>query len=205
MKLSVLIGVLVFGFLPLMAQDEAIDFDYIEVERDSTVYRTDEPTKKFKKLQTGVDVSMGYSFSSRYSGPMFALSPYVSYPLNNKFSISAGMSVGYSGFYSPYYNTYGENNMLPMTRMFLYVSGHYHVNARLTVTGSVYTQVLDVPNTNPTTGKRNFNSVGASMGFQYKLTDNISVGAQIRVEDPGMYSPYSPVNNPYNQTGSTWW
>lgn len=191
--------------LSLSAQDN--DVDYIDIELDSSVYSNDVKTAEVeRKLYTGVDMSMGYAFSKNgYNGPMFALSPYVAYPLNKKFSIRAGMSVGYGGFYSPYTVSSENNELLPMTRMFLYVSGDYRVNDRLIVSGSIYTQVLDVPNSNPIDNNSNFNTQGASIGFQYKLTRSISVGAQIRVEDPGMYSPYSPVSNPYDRSGSNWW
>ena len=195
--------------LSLAAQDEPMDFDYMDVEEfDSTVYRKDFSKESERKLQTGVDVTMGYMYSSAgYGGPQFSLSPHVAYPINKRFSFSAGMSVGYGNFYNPYYGMQGQDAMLPMTRMFLYVSGHYQVNEKLTVTGTAYTQINDVPNPSPdsNTPKRDFNAHGASIGFQYQLTPSISFGAQMNFEENGMYGPYSPVMNPYGRTSTGWW
>lgn len=202
------IFIAIFSLLVLLvsAQEEPMDFDYIEVDFDSTVYRKDFNQKSERKLQTGVDVTMGYMYSSAgYGGPQFSLSPHVVYPLSKRFSVSAGMSVGYGNFFNPYYGLAGQDAMLPMTRMFLYVSGHYHVNEKLTVTGSAYTQINDVPNPSPDSKKQDFNAHGASVGFQYQLTPSISFGAQMHFEENGMYGPYSPVMNPYGRTSTGWW
>jgi hypothetical protein len=189
----------------LSGQETEESIDYIDIP-DSSVYKPKVPKQKFEKLKFGTDVGMAYTFSSKgYGGPMFTLSPYGNYSLTDKLSISAGLSVGYGNFYNPYYYYSGENSMLPMTRMFIYTTANYQVNDKLMVNGGVYTQIVDVPNRNPDNENSTFNSYGATLGFQYKITPNISFGAQIRVEEPGLYSPYLPVHNPYSGTNSTWW
>ncbi len=160
-----------------------------------------------KKLKFGTEAGMAYTVSSAgYSGPTFLLSPYATYPINNRFSLRAGVSMEYGQFYYPHYSSAGESAMLPMTRMFLYASGNYKVNDRLDVNGGVYQQVQYVPNRNPGQTQNQYNSHGISMGFNYKITPSVSFSAQIRMEQPGFSDSYSPVRNPYQQSGVPgWW
>jgi hypothetical protein len=173
---------------------------------DSTVYKPSNQ-EKLKKLDFGVDVGVSYMVNSNgYGGPLFSLSPYVSYPVGKRFSVSAGVSVMHGNYYNPWLAESGGNNFLPMTRMFLYATGHYAINERLTLSSTVYKEIVDVPNRYPNQNNSTIQGQGASIGINYKITPNLSVGAQIRVEQPGLYSPYAPLMNPYggNYTPN-WW
>jgi hypothetical protein len=170
---------------------------------DSTVYHRDYNPKEAKKLQFNTQVGLGYQFSSAgYGGPVFSLSPYLTYPVGKRFYLNAGVSFHYANFLMPGMGENGIPKMLPMTRMFLYASGNYLVNERLIVNGTVYKQVMDVPNRNPVSSQYKYNAQGASIGFEYKLTPNIRVGAQITIEQPGFSNPYAPGAGRY---GTGWW
>lgn len=163
-----------------------------------------------KKLQTHVDLNMGYMLSGKgYGGPIMSISPYVSYPVSERMWFNAGISVGYSP-YNPFYyydNSHNQNNMLPMTRMFLFAQGNYRVNERLVVNGTAYKQVFDVPNSNkslfPAT---NIDYSGMSVGFNYKITKNISFGAQLQMNSPNRPNYYSPLiqQNSFYNPYSNW-
>jgi hypothetical protein len=185
------ISLLLFCSVQLaVSQQDSFDIDAIEIP-DSTVFKKS-INKEPKKLKLGVDVGMSYMFSSNgVHGPAYSLAPHAVYPLGNKFAVSAGLFMEYGNFYIPSFT--GERNdseMLPMTRMFVYASGHYFMSEKLTVTGSVYQQVMDVPNRNKSINPQAFNYRGMSAGFNYKLTPNITIGARISVETPN--------NNPWN-------
>jgi hypothetical protein len=207
MKFLLFAQFLLFSFTVLLAQEPVETFDYLDVVYDSTVYRRDVPPNSLKKLEFGTDVGMAYTFSSAgYGGPMYMLSPHVTYPLSKQFSLSAGVSMVYSNFYNPYMAESGQDAMLPMTQMFIFASGDYYVNERLLVTGSVYKDILDVPNNNIGQIKSNYDSQGAAIGFQYKITPSISFGAQIRVDQPGFYNTYNPYGNGARGMYSpNWW
>lgn len=181
----------------------AQDLDEIVVDgfkSDSTVYHN-KLVKKDKKLITGVDVNMGYSFSKYGGGPIFSLTPHVTYPVTDRFYLQAGISAGIGNVYNPFmYSSEEQPAMMPMTRMFLYASGNYKASEKLVITGSAYKYIMDVKNPNssynPTQSSYNFQ--GVSIGFNYKITDNLSFGAQFHFDTPNTQnSLYSPLGNSY--------
>ena len=207
MKQVLFVLVLICCFLYTSGQEPIESNDYLDIA-DSTVYKRDETLKPVKKADFGVDVGMAYSFYPHgYGGYFFNLSPHVRYPVTKRFSASVGISMVYGSLYNPYYTESGENPLMPMTQMFITASVNYMVSERLIVSGSVYKQINDVQNPNPGQTQANYDSHGASVGMHYKLTPSISFGAQIRVDQPGLYyNPYSSVINPYNNSGlPNWW
>lgn len=191
MRSLLYIVLMVFCFSQLaVSQQYNLDVDELDIP-DSTVFKRSVNNPP-KKLEFGVDVGLSYMFASNgVHGPAFSLSPYAYYPVSEKFGFSAGIIAETGSYYVPTIaNDRVEMKMLPMTRMFIYGSGHYLVNEKLRVNGTVYQQVVDVPNRNLNAHPTTFNYRGMSAGFDYKLTKNITIGAQIRVE-----SPNSPWNN----------
>jgi hypothetical protein len=179
----------------------AQDLDEI-VLSDTAVFQNDvKPIRK--KLHTGFNVNTGYMVTSKgKGGPYMSLSPHIIYPVTDKFYLNAGISAGFGNMYLPYYITGEESQMLPMTQMFIHASGNYVVNNKLTVSGSAYKRIVDVKNPNsslqPSTS---IDYQGLSVGFNYKITDNISFGAQIHFNSPSnynsLYSPYGYSVPPY--------
>jgi hypothetical protein len=196
MKRFLFTGLYLFSFCLIFAQEQVEIVDFIDIP-DSTVLYNEQDVQN-KKLHVGANVGMAYIFSSRgYGGPMLSFSPYVAYPLTKKFSLNVGLSVGFGSLYYPYLAEIDENPMVQTIQTSIYLAGDYQVSEKVVVSGSVYKQFSDVPNTNVTREKSIYDSQGMSLGVQYKITPSISFGAQIRVEEPGLY--YGPfIKNPYD-------
>lgn len=173
------------------SQGEQLDFGSIEFF-DTTNSSEDAVEPEVKKIDFGVDLGMSYLFSSNgLNGPALSVSPHLSYPLTDRFFVSAGISVEHGQYMIPYLSEFGiEQDLMPMTRMFVYAQGSYLVNEKLLISGSVYKQVMDVPNPNRQDQTSNYDYSGVSMSVNYKITENITIGAQIRIE-----SPHSPLYN----------
>jgi hypothetical protein len=98
-----------------------------------------------------------------------------------------------------------QYKMLPMTQMFVYASGNYRVSEKLVVNGTAYRQVYSNPNSNQQAIISNYINNGVSVGFNYKISSNVSFGAQIQINtqnnfnpySPGGYNPYGGYSNPY--------
>lgn len=182
--------------------DEIVVSDTLSLQNDVSLI-TNDVKPITKRFYTGVDVNMGYMFSVKGGGPFMTLAPHVTYPLTNKLSLSAGISGGFGNIYMPYLASEGQSGMLPMTQMFIYASGNYQVNEKLSVSGSAYKRVIDVKNPNSSVRPAtSFDYKGVSVGFNYKITNNISFGAQIHVDSPStnynsLFSPYGFSSPPY--------
>jgi hypothetical protein len=73
----------------------------------------------------------------------------------------------------------------------VFTQGQYSVNSRLTVSGSAYKQVNStVHSMNPKA--LDYGMQGVSVGFDYKITEGIHVGAQINFQNNT-----NPYYNPY--------
>jgi hypothetical protein len=196
----------VFMFsLSLSAQEVENALEQIQIT-DSSSHSAQPLKTPDKKLKVGVDVGMGYMFSSSgFGGPQFSISPHVTYPLSDKFWLNAGISAGINQYYMPYSASEGINyQMFPMTQLFLYASGNYRVSNKLVLTGSVYRQYLINPQDNRQSIISNYVNNGMSVGFNYKIGSNVTVGAQVHIQSnnnnpyyPGNISNAGGIYNPY--------
>jgi hypothetical protein len=189
MKLLVCISILFLSITVSNAQD----LDEVFVT-DSTTLIPENPVKeKSKKLHTGINVDAGYMLGGGIGSPFMTLSPFVSYPVTNRFGVDVGLSAGYGGLFFPNTTLEGQPKMLPMTQLFIFASGNYKLNEKLTVSGTAFKRIVDVQNpnnsVNPTT---NYNFQGASVGFNYKISNNFSFGVQLHFNSPSGYSNYNP-------------
>jgi hypothetical protein len=174
---------------------------------DSNSYTVQKPIIPARKLKTGVDVNMGYMFSSAgYGGPQLSITPHVIYPLSDRFWMEAGIKAGYGQYMMPVSSSEGmDYKMLPMTQMFIYASGNYRVSEKLVVTGSAYRQVFDNAKYDRQAIISNYINNGISLGFNYKIGSNVSVGAQFHINSGNNcypypasgYNPYTGHSNPY--------
>ncbi len=206
MKRLLAIFILVGAVALSHAQD--IDETFVDgIKTDSTVFQNS-LVKKDKKLTTGVDLNMGYAFSKYGGGPILSFTPHVTYPVTDKFFLQAGVSLGMGNVYNPFLKVSGEQNaMLPMTRMFLYASGNYMATEKLVITGSAYKYIMDVKNPNSSYNPAQLSSdyQGVSIGFNYKITDNFSFGAQLHFDTPNTSnSYYNPMGSGFNSPPYGW-
>jgi hypothetical protein len=178
--------------LSVISQETENALEQIQIS-DSTSYTNLNKHSTDRKLKVGVDVNMGYMFStSGFGGPEFSLTPHVTYPLSDRFWINAGIQAGFGQYMIPTYTSESMNyQMLPMTRMFVYASGNYRMTDKLVLTGSVYRQVLNTSSYSDTQSRMyNYMNNGMAVGFNYKLGSNVSIGAQIQIQSNN-YNPYS--------------
>ncbi|MBN2485880.1 MAG: hypothetical protein JXB34_07890 [Bacteroidales bacterium] len=145
-----------------------------------------------RKLKTGLSANMGYIFSPKgYGGPVFSFMPHISYPISGKIWLEAGIQAGATKLAFPSGNPENtEYKMLPMTTMFMYASGNYMLSDRLVLNGTAYKSVYTIPETSRQAVISNYINNGISVGFNYKIGSNISVGAQFHINSRNNYYPY---------------
>lgn len=158
------------------------------------------PVKKVNySFQTG---SMFYGGAMR--GSTFYVAPSFSYAFSKKFSMEGGimfMNNNYS--YTAASQVFGQD-----TRLFsqpskyetvVFARGNYQVNNKLTITGSLVKNFTD--NTSMQNQAWNNSFQMMSMGMDYKLTPNITLGAGVRVvQGSGYNNPfqYNNMNSPFS-------
>lgn len=201
-KLTLLFsGLLLCTSLTVMSQEKTEDPDQVVMPAssgiDTVAVRND---VKPKRLTTGLDVGTSFSYS-RYNffGPSYYIAPHLTYQLTPRFLLSSGVTLERSTFYPLYEHSSADKGILPMTRTFLYARGSYLVNDRLTVSGTVYKTINDVPRLTKYSAPMKYNYQGASLDLQYKVTKSISFGVHVRTQsgyNNGYYYPGSYLMSP---------
>lgn len=107
----------------------------------------------------------------------------MSYLVTPRFILSAGVLVERSNYY--FMNLQGPNSdgMLPMTRAFLYAKASYMLTSQLTVSGTVYKLINDVPKLKDSSYPFNYNYQGMSIGLDYKINDSFSIGFHMSTQN----------------------
>ena len=146
-----------------------------------------------KKLD--IDLTVGTSFlysPGNFYGPSFYAAPSLSYQINPRFRLSAGVALERGGFYPLHTSSGEDDSMLPMTRAFMFARGSYQVSPRLTIGGSAYKSINDVPRLEEYGVPLDYNYEGVSFDINYRLSNSISVGFQMRMQNGGGYYYYNP-------------
>lgn len=170
-------------------------------EFGSNVIGLDEQNENNKTKTTfkpNVSVTLGSSFTSFAPGvSAFGtyIMPEVTMPLSKKFSVRAG--IGYSTMFvtSPEStgNIFSQNNLQYGT---VYVSGLYHVNEKLTITGTAF-KTFDL---SPKQDEINpyaldFSNEGLMINVDYKVSERVRFNVGIS------YQKQNPYNYYYNPNG----
>lgn len=152
------------------------------------------------KQKLRFNLEFGTSFSANKYGSYFGtyVSPRISYPVSNRFTLSFG---GYFAGISPISNsenslTYGSPYGSFLTRSYVYVEGAYRLTENLTVSGVAYKEVNLFRPTNPGMPGNNFDSHGFIMGVDYKIGNNVFIRGQVEVSNGNSPYRYSPFMNP---------
>ena len=74
-----------------------------------------------------------------------------------------------------------------MTRAFLYARGTYLVSPRLSVSGTAYKVINDVPRLSNHLSSYNLNYQGISVGFNYKFSNSFSFGFEMQMQQNPYY------------------
>jgi hypothetical protein len=151
-------------------------------------------------LLTGVSFSTGYGGGSLFST---YLAPSFSQNLGKKFTLSAGAVINNTTFNNTaMWNQDGRLTPYSgnMTTFTLYTSGSYQVNNRLTLSGSAFKTINPAFNARLNPDKLRMDAQGMSFGIGYKVSENVHIGAEIRMQQGGqnLYNPYgNQFGNPY--------
>lgn len=148
-------------------------------------------------------MSVGSSFTSGLNGGgLFSqsIAPYLKWNASPRWELVVGtlfLSSQFNGIntFSPFSDFQGSAQAMPQ-RMFsttVYASGAYQVNDKLTLSGSTWLEHNNMPQRfeaqmNPMAFSAN--GKGMMIGLDYRLGENMSLGAQISMSSG--FNPYSP-------------
>jgi len=140
-----------------------------------------------------VSVSLGSSFASFGMGyNMFGtfVMPEFEMPVSKKLSVKVGL--GYSNLFlsSPEQtgNIFQQDNQQYGT---VYVSGLYHVNSRLIITGTAFKTFSLAPVKNEINPRAlDFSNEGIQINVDYKVTDNFRINAGFSYQKKSPYNYY---------------
>lgn len=151
-------------------------------------------------LQTGASFGTGYGNGSLFST---YIAPSFNQNLSKKFTLTAGAVISNTTFNNTaLWNSEGQLTPVSgnLTTFTLYTSGAYQVNERLTVTGSAYKTINPAFNARLNPDQLQMEAQGMSVGFGYKVGENLHIGAEIRMQqgNSNFYNPYvNPFGNSY--------
>ena len=146
-----------------------------------------------KKFNTGV--SVGTTFSNGSFGTYLA--PSFNHQVSNKLNLNYGIVFQNNSANSMMYDYYtGYSYQSPTNSTSLYLNSEYKISNRLRFTSTVIVQNNRFGGNEYQAEMNNFNANFMQMGFEYKVTENIRIQAEIGLAN-GM-NPYSALTNPYN-------
>ena len=149
-------------------------------------------------------------------GPAFthSLAPSFNWDIGKRFSLEMGTILSST-------HMQGHNQLFPLSphmaggesidvlagqRLFsntVYASGAYQVNPRLSLTGTTWMERNHFPGMEMNPQAFNMNPRGATFGFDYRMSENFSFGAQVGVSKG--YNPFNPFYQSFdrrNQPGN---
>lgn len=155
-------------------------------------------TRADKKVSVRMEMGSTFGLGNGSEG-LFGVyaAPHISYLVSPRFRVNVGAVIQNSNFlnyYNPYYSHYPEYTRTfdsNITTTQVYAEGAYLVNPRLVVNARVYKTVsaFGEPQLNPRLN--DLNGDGASVGFNYKVTDNFQIGAEVGYSrGRQLYDPY---------------
>ncbi|HOY30505.1 MAG TPA: hypothetical protein PKW80_01375 [Bacteroidales bacterium] len=150
---------------------------------------------KYKRLGVSMEMGVGVNGSKYGAGAYTYMSPFLSYSVSPKFRLDVGAS------YIQGFNNSGKNEFYfgkNPSCLSVFARGNYLVSDKLLVSGAVYkTFDLNQPQTSDLNSqKRSLNNYGIMVGAEYKITENLTIGAQLNFSDRNTnYNPLYPHDN----------
>ena len=173
-------------------QESFSDPDQLKITSGPVDSDTIQETADRRRFDTDLTIGTGFAFSPHnFFGPTYYIAPGFSYTVTPRFILSGGVGAEFGRFYPLYEGGNQEDQILPMTRAFLYARGTYLLSPRLSISGVAYKVINDVPRLTRYNPAVNYNSQGIGMGFNYKITESFSVGFEMQIQQ----------NSYYNQSG----
>ena len=162
--------------------DTTLSFNKQTIKKNSSLLN-------YKRMSFSVGVGFGYLSSKYNSGAYTYISPYMSYLVTPRFKLDVGgiLQQGFNGFGNSEYNSFGTTG----TNALIFVRGNYLVSDRLIISGSVYKTFNNNNSINSEfTGKKKLlEDYGINIGAEYKITEHLTIGAQVNFSD-GNHNPF---------------
>jgi hypothetical protein len=151
----------------------------------------------YKRMSFSVDVGFGFSASKHSSGAYTYISPYMSYLVTPRFKLDVGgiLQQGFNGFNNSEFSSFGGNG----TNALLFVRGNYLVSDRLIISGSVYKTFTSNKTLNSefTNKKNSLDNYGINIGAEYKISEHMTIGAQVNFSNGNNNPFYNSESYPY--------
>jgi hypothetical protein len=152
-------------------------------------------------LQAGTSVGTNFR-NGTYWGNYIA--PQLSYQVSPRWNLNVGTMVSYSRYNGLMRTAEGYNSTpVSSVQTFVYGQGQYQVSERLRLTGTAFYEMnrFDQLQMNPQA--TNFNTKGASMYADFKISEHFSVGAGVQISNGNNYLRNGLYNNSmfYPSTG----
>ncbi len=158
------------------------------------------------------DLRLGSSFTTGFGSGSFhthSIAPSVNWAASERFTVLAGTLFTYSAFPGLQQNTMigGFDNTYEQSFLsdniysnLTYTLGFYRVSENLTFMGGAYFESSNLgQNAEMNPEAFNFNAKGMIMGFDYKISDKMRIGAEFNFRSG--HSPYYYHFSPYSSPG----
>lgn len=150
-------------------------------------------------LQAGTMFSSGFGGGSMFT---HSLAPSFNWDISRRFNIGFGTIFSSSSMngmnaffpYMPHMAGGESMSLFQNQRLFstsLYVSGAYQVNPRLTLIGTTWMERNNLQEMGINPDAFSTNPRGMMFGFDYRVTENFSFGAEINISSG--YNPFNPL------------
>jgi hypothetical protein len=198
--ISILIIVTTVQYTEIASSQDSIRKDTVSSFVQMNFHKPPAKLLDAKKLHFSMDVGVGYVGGSNYfSGSYSSFSPSWTYQMTPKLNLEFGGTL-----------FYGNRNSLNTTSIFskdvihqnsnqyiLFTKGQYKLTNKLTLNGSAFKTFNSQSNSKMNPNYLDFKSV--NVGLNYKITDNVNLGAGIRFSNglnnfllPEMNGPFVP-------------
>lgn len=171
----------------------------------SDLHQPDTNNDSIKTKKIAVALSMGTSFISTShagNGTSSFIAPSVNYRFSPKLSLNTGLLVSHNNFSVPveYFNPESRSVVIRATPVesqnIFYATGNYYVTPRLLITGSLMQTFSETSNIQSSRGLNNSFKI-MSMGFEYKISENITIGARTHIVQSNGLNCYPQINNTF--------
>ena len=184
----------------------------IPLQANSQLFAPSGSRSFLSSSSTNLDLRAGTSFTTGFGGSSLfthSIAPSLNWQASERFSVQAGTiftSTSFSGqsantmFYG--LETTGEQAFLQdnLYGNLSFAVGHFRASENLTLMGGAYYESTNFnQQTQMNPQALNMNARGMLMGFDYKINDNMRIGAEFNFRSG--HSPYSYQFNPYSSQG----
>jgi hypothetical protein len=201
----------------LLAEPSFAQYEYYSdstTKKDIDNFKNKSSLLNYKRLGISMEMGIGVSGSKSGLGTYTYMAPFLNYRVSPRFRLDVGAvyTQGFNNFHSNEFQNFNGNN----SNLSLFARGNYLVSDKLLISGAVYkTFNLNKPQTSDiSTQKRSLDNYGIIVGAEYKITENLTIGAQLNFSDRnnntypfnsqdnyfGGYQQGYNSNNPFSQS-----